>query len=547
MDPVDPNSFYAPAPPRNERTGTQSRSPPSGSPAVPSTPTVPSTPVSSARIWTPSASTPVPSTQPRLRRPEQTQWQKADGIVKTITKEFRSLGAFLEVLFHVRDFSFNDPRTASHEQMVTAFLEGLCNPGMGHIIDLIYRHPQSRPTKANPESALYFSPPEVAETQNLNFAQPALSTWALQLVGPEMRKQIGILTQNDPDDPNDITQLRASTNGRAKHVRLATWNNLGRVSIPWMAGTYKRRARGVWYITECMGAPTVNGAIVVRERRPHPTIQVGVISSLTLSRNRYATGYLALPLAVWQFACKAHVDEKRIMSRFGFSVHDSTARAYHLDRVMRQERRELTMESLFEDIDWPYIQELMALHWVRILVTFIPQLAHLRKEVSALFKTDKMTKRRLRQRKSIMQALMTNAERETETPGMMRAILDFAKQLGLDEEALEGLILMVRGDGASIAAMWRIKKFLAAHPSHYKAFRNLVPPGPEIWHTRWTQLNALAANYYGTAASADPSSLSKSSTAAGAKRPSNLKKVDFFPTSRSMQLFFEARVLDCWR
>ncbi|KAJ7089959.1 hypothetical protein C8R44DRAFT_957834 [Mycena epipterygia] len=619
MDPVDATSFYAPAPPRNERTGAQPQSPPSGSPAVPSTPTVPSTPVSSAIPWTPSASTPVPSTQPRLRRPKQTQWQKADNIVKTITKEFRSLGAFLETLFHVRDFSFNDPRTASHEQMVTAFLEGLSNPGMGHI--LIYRHPQSRPTKANPESALYFSPPDVAETQNLNFAQPALSTWALQLVGPEMRKQIGILTQNDPDDPNDITQLRASTNGRAKHVRLATWNDLGRVSIPWIAGTYKRRARGVWYITECMGAPTVNGAIVVRERRPHPTIQVGVISSLTLSRNRYATGYLALPLAVWQFACKAHVDEKRIMSRFGFSVHDRTARACldsltdsslsqlrqsvadgiaagtmywqlvldnvqqycrqrdhrigredvlkigtaatailledcapgafdlqdHLDRVMRQERRELTMESLFEDIDWPYIQELMALHWVRILVAFIPQLAHLRKEVSALFKTDKMTKRRLRQRKSIMQALMTNAERETETPGMMRAILDFSKQLGLDEEALEGLILMVRGDGASIAAMWRIKKFLAAHPSHYKAFRNLVPPGPEIWHTRWTQLNALATNYYGAAASADPSSLSKSSTAAGAKRPSNLKKVDFFPTSRSMQLFFEARVLDCWR
>jgi hypothetical protein len=52
-----------------------------------------------------------------------------------------------------------------------------------------------------------------------------------------------------------------------------------------------------------------------------------MISCLTLSRNRYASGYLALPLAVWLFATKAHVDEKRILSRFGFSVHDSTARA----------------------------------------------------------------------------------------------------------------------------------------------------------------------------------------------------------------------------
>jgi hypothetical protein len=120
--------------------------------------------------------------------------------------------------------------------------------------------------------------------------------------------------------------------------------------------------------------------------------------------------------------------------------------------------------------------------------------------------------------------------------------------MGLDEKTMDNnLIFMERGDGASIAAIWRIKKYLAAHPSHYTAFRNRVPPGPEIWHTRWTQLNAIASNFYGPAASTDPSSLSKSATAAGAKRPANLKKVDFFPTSRSMQLFFEARVLDCWR
>ncbi|KAJ7725278.1 hypothetical protein DFH07DRAFT_783025 [Mycena maculata] len=64
---------------------------------------------------------------------------------------------------------------------------------------------------------------------------------------------------------------------------------------------------------------------------------------------------------------------------------------------------------------------------------------------------------------------------------------------------------------------------------------------------QWTKLNSIANNSYGPAAALDPSALSKSATATGAKRPSNLKKVDFFPTSRSMKLFFEARVLDCWR
>ncbi|KAJ6478358.1 hypothetical protein C8R45DRAFT_1157217 [Mycena sanguinolenta] len=564
---VTVTSFYARPPPRQAGAPSYSPSTPSNIPATPLTLLPPVTPLS----FLPS--TLKSSTQPRIRAARRTKWQKVDDIVHTISKNFRSLGAFLEVLFHIRDGSGKDPRTSSHEQMVTAFLQGASNVGMAQIIDLIYHHPQSRPSKSHPDSQLYFATPDMlrpgtSATRSLLFLHGLYS----------------------------VTQLRASTNGRAKNIRLATWDDIGRVSIPWIAGTYKRRAPGVWYITECMAAPTMNGAVVIRVRRPHPTVQVG-------------------------FACKAHVDEKRIMSRFGFSVHDSTARAcldsltdsslsqlrtsvaegiangtkywqivldnvrqycrqrdhrigredvltvgtavtailledcapgafdlqVHLDRVMQRSRRELSIESLIDDIDWDYIHELSALHWVLVLVTFVPKLAHLRKDVSALFKSERTTKFRLRPRRSVMQAPGTNAERETETQGMMPVILDFMKQMGLDETALKNLIFMARGDGASVAAMWRIKKYLAAPPSHYKAFRNLVPPGPEIWHTRWTQLNALATNYYGPTASPDPSSLSKSATAARAKRPSNLKKVDFFPTSRSMELFFEARVLDCWR
>jgi hypothetical protein len=55
---------------------------------------------------------------------------------------------------------------------------------------------------------------------------------------------------------------------------------------------------------------------------------------------------------------------------------------------MRQERQDLTTESLWADIDLPYLQGLVALHCVRILVTFIPQLARLRKDITNLFKSD---------------------------------------------------------------------------------------------------------------------------------------------------------------
>lgn len=45
-----------------------------------------------------------------------------------------------------------------------------------------------------------------------------------------------------------------------------------------------------------------------------------------LSRNAYASGDLALPLGIWHFACKSHVDVKRVYTRFGSTVSDSTAR-----------------------------------------------------------------------------------------------------------------------------------------------------------------------------------------------------------------------------
>ncbi|KAJ7035827.1 hypothetical protein C8F04DRAFT_954455 [Mycena alexandri] len=437
---LDPADFYGTPPARKAKPRTVF--------APPATPTVSSTPAPA-------------SSQKRLRAPRRTKWEKINDILGHITKDLDGLGNFLELLFYHRPHGQKDLRTKRHKAMVTAFLGGQTNVKMGHIIDLIYHHRQSQPPPHSPQRDLAFSS-KVPHTE-ISFARPSLSSWALVLVGKEARKQIEKLTHNDPTDPADVTQVRASTNGRVADAVLADWDTLEQnLSIPKIAVKYKRRGPVPWYLTEMMAAPTKGGVIVVRQRRPHPTIQVGAISSFVLSRNRYASGYLALPLAIWQFACKSHVDEKRIFSRFGFTDH--------LDRVMEQKRKKMTTESLYADIDW--IHRLTALHWVLILVTFIPQLAHLRTAVRAALKSPEMTKLRLRLRKSVGQPLGTNGERETETQGMFRARLDFEAQMGLDEKAFEGLIITPRGDGASIAAMWRIKKYLSAHPNHYKAFRN---------------------------------------------------------------------------
>jgi hypothetical protein len=47
---------------------------------------------------------------------------------------------------------------------------------------------------------------------------------------------------------------------------------------------------------------------------------------MVLGRNRYANAYLALNLSIWHFACKSHVDVKRVYCRFGSILSDTTIR-----------------------------------------------------------------------------------------------------------------------------------------------------------------------------------------------------------------------------
>ncbi|KIM79541.1 hypothetical protein PILCRDRAFT_10365 [Piloderma croceum F 1598] len=213
----------------------------------------------------------------------------------------------------------------------------------------------------------------------------------------------------------------------------------------------------------------------------------------------------------------------------------------HIDRVAKKERSQMTIDSLHNDIDWVHIQNVMGLHWARVLVEYVPQLQHLQKELSVRFRSSPMRVGR----KTIVQPLGTNSEREVENQGMMRAILDFENQMGIGAES-SGNLSWIRGDGASFAAVGRIKKYLCPVADDFKSFRNRIST-PEILHMRATNLNTNSDNHYGPAASADPSALSKSASCAHMKRPTDTKDVNFYPTVRSMSLYWEMQVIDCWR
>lgn len=217
----------------------------------------------------------------------------------------------------------------------------------------------------------------------------------------------------------------------------------------------------------------------------------------------------------------------------------------HIDRICKQDRQSMSTASIFDDIDWLHIQNITDLHFVRVLAEFTPHLSHLTSEISTRFRGP-LAKHRIPVHQTILQPLGTNTERETTTQGMQRALRDFDEQMGLEPENWNNILQWVRGDGASHATIMGLKKYLANSTKIYESCRNIISM-PETWHTKATDLNSCASNHYGAAASKDPSSLSRSSNAANMKRPTNLKKCDFYPTSRSMTLIWEARVLDCWR
>ncbi|KAJ7336921.1 hypothetical protein DFH08DRAFT_915944 [Mycena albidolilacea] len=219
------------------------------------------------------------------------------------------------------------------------------------------------------------------------------------------------------------------------------------------------------------------------------------------------------------------------------------ARDYYA-RVARKERKTMTVTSIFADIDWNHEQRVRRLHWVRILADFIPQLHSLRQEITTLFRTAPIARRPMPddQPPTECQPLMLNSERETESQGMLRAVKDFDKQIGVDIETNPHSLSWIRGDGASYAQVLRLSRYTAPIGN----FKNKITT-PEIWHTGATDPNSIAENHYGPATSSDPSSLSKASNCAGLKRPSNLKSCDYYPTVRSLTVIWTAHILDCWR
>jgi hypothetical protein len=64
----------------------------------------------------------------------------------------------------------------------------------------------------------------------------------------------------------------------------------------------------------------------------------------------------------------------------------------------------MTVETLRADIDWHYLRNVQMLHWVRVLVNYVPGLNILSSEISARFCSPPIAKHRMCEgRKTVVQ------------------------------------------------------------------------------------------------------------------------------------------------
>ncbi|KAJ7808146.1 hypothetical protein B0H14DRAFT_2525469 [Mycena olivaceomarginata] len=512
------------------------------------------------------------STQPSLRAARRTKWQKVDDVLKTYG--FPNLGDFLACRFHLRTRGEKDHRTQRHRQAVGAFLQGKCAVKMADLIESLYHHHKSRPKKDSEDYHSAFSPNK--PLTEIQCARPCLSAWATRLVGNHAYFRVGKLTRKNRVGGSRRRHLRAMTNGRVKNTDVVTWEDT-EFTLQGLAHQYQDEDPFVWYLTECFIASRKKGKVVMKKIALIPLyIQVGAISSFILSRNQYASGELGLPLGLWLFACQAHVDVRRVFCRFGYSVSDSTSRKAlnsmtdssmnHLQEKVRDatERGTADYGKILDNIqryDRVFEQGLGRESQLKVgtactafrLENAKPgalrandHIAHVIAQEHQKMTTESVLASIDWEHNYILQPLGTNSEREVENKGMQSALLDFDKQMGVEPEKSDNILSWVRGDGASHATVMRLKKILATSPNIYDSFCNVIST-PETWHTKATDLNSCASNHFGPAASKDPSSLSHNSNATNMKRPTDLKKCDFYPTSRNLTMIWEARVLDCWR
>ncbi|KAL1943190.1 hypothetical protein VTO73DRAFT_4265 [Trametes versicolor] len=214
-------------------------------------------------------------------------------------------------------------------------------------------------------------------------------------------------------------------------------------------------------------------------------------------------------------------------------------------RLAANERASLTVRQLIGFVDQRHRETVGVLHWLRILVNHIPELARYKESVSLWFRT-RAAKQRLPEKPAPVHPLATSGKNETITTELKDGLVDFLEQCGQEPADYHRRLILCGGDGLTFEKMVQLKNYLRFHSDPFESLA-IVQPVLAPWHTGWTDTSRIIESHWGAYLSPDPSTLGHNAAKIGRRAFSNLRKVDFDSGSELVRLCFEARVLDCWR
>lgn len=220
-----------------------------------------------------------------------------------------------------------------------------------------------------------------------------------------------------------------------------------------------------------------------------------------------------------------------------------------LEHARAERRREaLTLDGLYDRVDWSHLHNVMAVHVVSYLVQEIPQLASMQPTLNTCLRTDLAKHRMKKGRRTKVYPLATSEYDEGSTGGNQKILDDLMlRQLGLKKAEIENILTIVTGDQSTIEKIRTLKKFMESCPHGYARY-GWVLPLIQLWHMGWADLERILATHWGlkTGSETDASTFTSVNELLG-RKVKNVKRPDYYPAQALVFDTLRIEVLDCWR
>ncbi|KAF8174754.1 hypothetical protein BJ912DRAFT_1024608 [Pholiota molesta] len=496
---------------------------------------------------------------------------------------FDKLQKFYAFLKHDLDWSYGELLFHTSQDF-TGYTNGHCHDALFHgngqytpanILLNWIKHPYGRLQRDSP---LMYS--TSIPYNSIKPVRPALTSFAAQIVQDKL--------VDEAEDAIKVSSgLHLSLSDHQTASKKLEWTDIGSATVERTQQIIQTHQPLTWNLFMKLAARpprSQDGVKVVRIKRPPELAVTGVISTLNFARTSRAK-LLPLATGILYFGSSASTDLFRYRSRMAempsygsviramrsLSEHEAAVTLEHgrdpnsigiirLDNVQnyllqrdhaigrenrlniglaatyyeinldgtdinfsKNLRSQLTVAQLQKMIDTTHLENIGVLHWVKALADWIPELGHLKPEISLLFRT-RVAKQRLKVEQSKIHPLASSSRSETMLTDFKEALHDFFAQTGQTADAFKPRLFPVGGDGLTFEKMVQLKEYLQFEENAFESFETMEPI-LEWWHT----------------------DLGNSAEKIGRKKPSNLKKVDYYTSAELAYLVLDARLLDCWR